>query len=83
MSEPDTELLERERASDVPEGAEMRADGSYLTPVEDLTDEQKAELLPDPDAGEDEDARLQREQAELDSPSRELGTDVSAQGGAQ
>ena len=78
MTEPDTELLERERASDVPEGAELRADGSYLTPVEDLTDEQKAELL----VGDSDDANVrEREQADLDSPPREQGTNV--QGGAQ
>lgn len=40
------EELPRERASDVPAGAEVRADGSYLTPVGDLSEQQRAELLP-------------------------------------
>lgn len=95
------EELERERASDVPEGAEMRADGSYLTPVEDLTDEQRAELLP-PEQTDEEKARealqaeqegqrvseaanvddAERQRAELDSPPREMGTNVP-QDGAQ
>lgn len=62
------EELERERASDIPEGAEVRADGSYVTPPESLTEEQRAELLP-PEQTEDEKAResaaeeLQRERA--------------------
>lgn len=85
MTEP--ESLERERASDVPEGAEVRADGSYATPVENLTDEQRA-MLPDPDeaaaaAEADEEARLAREEGAQDSPPREVGTRVASVDGAQ
>lgn len=83
------EEMPRERASDVPEGTEVRADGSYVTPAESLTDEQKATLLPPEQTEEEkarEEARLQeladaeRELAELDTPPRELGTTVFRDG---
>jgi hypothetical protein len=73
------EDMPRERASDVPEGAEVRADGSYVQAPEDLTDEQRAELAPT-DTVEDvearEEAERQRELALQDSPPREQGTAV-------
>lgn len=87
------EELPRERASDVPEGAEVRADGSYVTPADALTDEQKTALLPPAQTEEEkarEEARLQeladaeaeRELASMDSVPREQGT-VVPQDGAQ
>lgn len=97
------EEFPRERASDVPEGAEMRADGSYLTPVENLSEQERVELLP-PEQTEEEKLRelqqeeervlrasdapnvddedAERELAALDSPPREMGTNVP-QDGAQ
>lgn len=84
MTEP--EMLERERASDVPEGAEVRADGSYLTPVEDLTDEQQAELLPsetDEVSAEPDEVLPPSEQGSFDAMPRETGTVVkSYEGGS-
>lgn len=81
MTEP--EKLERERASDVPEGAEVRADGSYVIPADTLTEEQKETLLP-PEQTEQEKALeaehlqeladAERQSADLDSPPREQGT---------
>lgn len=88
MTQP--EDMPRERASDVPEGAEVRADGSYVTPADSLTDEQKAQLLPPQQSEEEakreleqleaaeraENDRQQRELASQDQVQRELGTDT-------
>lgn len=87
------EELPRERASDVPEGAEVRADGSYVTPAEALTDDQKSELLPPEQTDAEAEAELAKlEQADReravasDSVPREQGTvvaQVDTQDGAQ
>lgn len=66
MTEP--EKLERERASDVPEDAQMRADGSYTAPaITEMTDEEIEKFK-----------KAEREQAAQDSPPREQGTKVPA-----
>lgn len=81
------EELPRERASDVPEGTEVRGDGSTVTPVSALTDQQKAELLPQAQTEQDaaleaeqaasaEQAAAEREVASMDSVPREQGTNV-------
>jgi hypothetical protein len=81
------EELPRERASDVPEGAEVRADGSYVVPADSLSEEQKLELLPPEQTDEErerEEAKAQadadRELAALDSVQREQGTVVQNEG---
>lgn len=83
------EELPRERASDVPEGAEVRADGSYVQPADSLTDEQKAELLPPEQTDEEkqreakrEAEKVDREVAATDSVPREQGTVVQQYGSA-
>ena len=81
------EELPRERASDVPAGLEVRGDGSTVTPVSELTDEQKTELLPPAQteqeaaletqqAADAEQAAADREVASMDAVPREQGTDV-------
>lgn len=84
MSDPlqDPELLERERASDVPEGAHTRADGSFIdaeaTEEQAKLREQEVDGASADQAQRDELSRETGQQAELP---REQGTQVV--GGAE